>query len=60
MPSGNTVLKELEPTDAVPEYLKKALVSEVNSIRDTMTVVTHFTEHFLNAFAVTLSSVERD
>jgi hypothetical protein len=28
MPSGNSVLKELEPTDEVPEYLKRALVFE--------------------------------
>lgn len=60
MPSGNSVLKELEPTDEVPEYLKRALISEVNSIRDTMTVVTHFTEHFLSALAVSLSSVDTD
>lgn len=60
MPSGNSVLKELEPTDEVPEYLKRALLSEVDTIRDTMTVVTHFTEHFLNALAVSLSSVDTD
>jgi len=60
MSSGNSVLKELESTEEVPEYLKRALVSEVNTIRDTMNVVTHFTEHFLNALAISLSSVETD
>jgi len=55
MSSGNTVFKELESTDEVPEYLKRALVSEVNTIRDTMHVIEHFTEHFLNTIVVSLS-----
>ena len=55
MSSGNTVFKELESTDEVPEYLKRALVSEVNTIRDTMHVIEHFTEHFLNTIFVSLS-----
>jgi hypothetical protein len=55
MSSGNTVFKELESTDEVPEYLKRALVSEVNTIRDTMHVIEHFTEHFLNTLVVSLS-----
>lgn len=60
MPSGNVVLKDLEPTDEVPAYLKRALVSEVNTIRDTMNVVEHFTEHFLSALVVSLSIENTD
>ncbi len=60
MSSGNSVFKDLESTEEVPEYLKRALVSEVNTIRDTMHVVTHFTEHFLSALVVSLSVGETD
>ncbi|MCF2445324.1 hypothetical protein L0657_15245 [Dyadobacter sp. CY345] len=60
MSSGNSVFKDLESTEEVPEYLKRALVSEVNTIRDTMHVVTHFTEHFLGALVVSLSVGESD
>ena len=55
MSSGNTVFKDLESTEEVPAYLKRALVSEVNTIRDTMHVVEHFTEHFINTLIVSLS-----
>jgi hypothetical protein len=60
MSSGNTVLKDLESTDEVPAYLKRALVSEVNAIRDTMHIVEHFTEHFINALVVSLSIEDSD
>ena len=60
MSSGNEVFKELESKDEVPEYLKRALVSEVNTIRDTMHVIEHFTEHFLNTLVVSLSIEDID
>jgi len=60
MSSGNSVFKDLESTEEVPEYLKRALVSEVNTIRDTMNVVTHFTEHFLGALVISLSVGDTD
>jgi hypothetical protein len=60
MPSGNTVFKDLESKDEVPDYLKHALLSEVNSIRDTMHIVEHFTEHFLNALVVSFSIEDTD
>jgi hypothetical protein len=60
MSSGNEVFKELESKDEVPEYLKRALVSEVNTIRDTMHVIEHFTEHFLNTLVVSLSIEDTD
>lgn len=60
MSSGNTIFKGLESTDEVPAYLKRALVSEVNTIRDTMHIVEHFTEHFLNTLVVSLSIEDTD
>ena len=60
MPAGNTALKDLEPTDEVPAYLKRALISEVNTIRDTMHVVEHFTEHFLNTLVASISIEDTD
>lgn len=58
METGNTVFKELESNEQVPEYLRKALVSEVDTIRDSMQVVTHFTEFFLKTL-ITCFSVEK-
>ncbi|CAG5008761.1 hypothetical protein DYBT9275_04352 [Dyadobacter sp. CECT 9275] len=55
MPTGNSVFKELEPEEKLPEYLKAALVSEVDTIRNSMLVVTHFTEHFFSAVTACLS-----
>jgi hypothetical protein len=55
MPNGNTVFKELEPDERVPEYLKRALVAEVDTIRNSMEVFTLFTEHFLTAITVAIS-----
>ncbi|WP_221389861.1 hypothetical protein [Dyadobacter sp. NIV53] len=55
MPTGNSIFKELEPQDKVPEYLKHALVAEVDSIRNTMQVVTHFTEQLLSSLSICLS-----
>jgi hypothetical protein len=55
MASGNSVFKELEPNNEVPEYLKHALVAEVDTIRNTMQVVSLFTEHLLSAITIGLS-----
>ena len=52
---GNSIFKDLEPNDKVPEYLKKALISEVDTIRNTMQIVTHFTEHLLTSISICLS-----
>ena len=60
MPTGNSVFKELEPDDQAPEYLKHALIAEVDTIRNTMHVVTHFTEHFLAAMTISLSIIENE
>lgn len=45
---------ELEPDDKVPEYLKHALVSELDTIRDTVQVVSQFVDGF---FRVALMSI---
>lgn len=60
MSTVNSVFKELEPDNEVPEYLKQALVSEVDTIRNTMHVVTLFTEHFLSAITIGLSFNENE
>lgn len=50
----NNAFKELEPDDQVPPYLKAALVSEIDFIRDTLLFVTHFTDGF---FSTALASI---
>lgn len=45
----NNPFEELESEDKVPERLKKALVSEIDTIRDTMELVTLYVGHFFNA-----------
>lgn len=45
---------ELEPDDKVPEYLRHALVSEIDTIRDTLQVVSQFVDGF---FRVALMSI---
>ncbi|WP_149240932.1 hypothetical protein [Dyadobacter sp. 32] len=60
MQTGNAIFKELEADIKVPEYLKTALVSEVDTIRNSMQVVAHFTEHFLNALTISISFAEAE
>lgn len=50
----NDAFKELEPDDHAPPYLKAALVSEIDLIRDTLQFVTHFTDGF---FSTALASI---
>lgn len=51
---SETAFKDLEPDDHVPAYLKEALVSEIDFIRDTLQFVTHFTDGF---FSTALASI---
>ncbi|TDB63693.1 hypothetical protein [Arundinibacter roseus] len=44
----NSTFKNIEPQDQVPDYLKKALVSEIDMIRDTLEVVSLFTITFFD------------
>lgn len=55
MADGNSVFKELEPSDQVPDYLKHALVAEVDTIRNSMQIVSHFTEHLISTATICLS-----
>ena len=60
MLSKNTPFKSLEPTDKVPEGLGESLFSEVNMIRDTMSILSHFTTHFIQTIIVTVSVEKKD
>ena len=60
MPSENSTFKSLESTDKVPEHLGESLFSEVNMIRDTMSVLTHFTTHFIQTIIVAVSVEKKD
>lgn len=50
----NEAFKELETDAQVPAYLKEALVSEIDFIRDTLQFVTHFTD---GLFKTALASI---
>jgi hypothetical protein len=54
---ANEIFKELEPGDSVPPYLKEALVSEIDFIRDTLQIVTLYTEGFFSTAATCLSEI---
>jgi hypothetical protein len=40
---------DIDPDDKVPENLKKALVSEIDTIRGSMELVTLYVGYFFNA-----------
>lgn len=60
MATGNSIFKDLEPSGEVPEYLKHALVAEVDTIRNSMQIVTHFTENLLSTIVACLSTFTDD
>ena len=45
----NNPFFDIDPDDKVPESLKKAIVSEIDTIRNTMELVTLYVGHFFNA-----------
>lgn len=45
----NNSFFDIDPDDKVPESLKKAIVSEIDTIRNTMELVTLYVGHFFNA-----------
>ncbi len=49
-------LKDLEAEGPVPEYLKDALVSEIDFIRDTMSAVSHSVGAFLDTALMLITS----
>lgn len=55
---NNDVFKELEPDAEVPAYLKNALVSEIDLIRDTMHIVELFTDSLFSTALLCISDIE--
>lgn len=56
MEDSKSIFEKLQTDEAVPEYLKEALISEIDTIRDTMELVTLFTETlFASVIALTNS-----
>lgn len=57
----NNYLQGLESEGEVPKYLKSAVVSEIDIIRDTMNFITHSVGHFMDvALMVVTESVPPD
>ena len=48
--------KLLEPDGQVPEHLKKALISEIDAIRNASTIVELFVGNFINALTASFSN----
>lgn len=48
----NNAFFEIDPEDKVPESLKKAIVSEIDTIRNTMELITLYVGNFFNAAGV--------
>jgi len=56
---NNDVFKELEPDAEVPAYLKNALISEIDLIRDTIQIVELFTDSLLSTALLCTSAFEK-
>ncbi len=56
MPDNENPFKLIEPNGQVPENLKKALVSEIDTIRNTSTVIELFVGNFINALTASFSN----
>jgi hypothetical protein len=52
----NNAFFNIDPDDKVPESLKKAIVSEIDTIRNTMELVTLYVGHFFNAAGAVATS----
>jgi len=55
MPNENP-FKLIEPNGQVPDHLKKALVSEIDIIRNGATLVELFVGNFVNAITASFSN----
>lgn len=53
---SNNPFKVLESEAQVPEELKKALVSEIDTIRNASTLIELFVGNFINTFMKSLGS----
>ncbi len=54
----NNAFFDIDPDDKVPESLKKALVSEIDTLRNTFELVTLFVSHFFTAAEVMINPDE--
>lgn len=50
----------MEPDEDAPEYLRKALVSEIDLIRDSMSVISLFTSHFFDTALMAFANFDRN
>jgi hypothetical protein len=57
---SNNVFKEIEPDEEIPETLRKALVSEIDMMRDSMSVISLFTSHFFDTALMAFASFDRN
>jgi hypothetical protein len=48
--------KLLEPNGQVPEHLKKALISEIDTIRNTSAIIELLVGNFINALTASFSN----
>ncbi|WP_044173213.1 hypothetical protein [Flectobacillus major] len=48
--------KDIEPTNKAPETLKKSIVSEIDTIRNTSIVIELFIGNFVNTITSALSN----
>ena len=48
--------KDLESTEKAPESLKRAIVSEIDTIRNTSIIIDLYIGSFINTIAATLST----
>jgi hypothetical protein len=55
MPEKENPFKLIEPNGQVPEHLKKALVSEIDTIRNASSLIELFVGNFVNTLTASLS-----
>jgi len=55
---NHDVFSKLEPNVEVPEYLKNALISEIDFIRDTIQIVELFTDSLFSTALLCVSDIE--
>lgn len=51
----NNSFFDIDPDDKVPDSLKKALVSEIDTLRNTFEIVTLFVSNFFSAAEVMIN-----
>jgi hypothetical protein len=56
MSDSENPFKLIEPNGQVPEHLKKALVSEIDTIRNTSAIIELFVGNFINALTASFSN----